>query len=35
LTAADLASNTFTAVEIYKREVGSKLTLVNRVNYNT
>jgi H+/Cl- antiporter ClcA len=35
LTAADLTSNTFTAVEIYKREVGSKLTIVNRVNYNT
>jgi hypothetical protein len=35
LTAADPAANTFTAVEIYHRVVGSKLTLVNRMNYNT
>jgi hypothetical protein len=35
LTAAYRASNTFTAVEIYQREVGSKLTLVNRITYNT
>ena len=35
LTDAYRASNVFTAVEIYQREVGSKLTLVNRIFYNT
>ena len=35
LTATYRASNEFTALEIYQREVGSKLTLVNRFNYNT
>jgi hypothetical protein len=35
LSAADRASKLFTAVEIYQREVGSKLTLVNRITYNT
>lgn len=35
LTASYRALNNFTAVEIYQREVGSKLTLVNRIFYNT
>jgi hypothetical protein len=35
LTAAYRASNTFTDTEIYQREIGSKLTLVNRIVYNT
>jgi hypothetical protein len=35
LTATNQASNEFTALEIHHREVGSKLTLVNRINYNT
>lgn len=35
LTAAYRALNDFTADEIYQREVGSKLTLVNRITYNT
>jgi len=35
LTAAYRATNTFTNTEIYQREIGSKLTLVNRIIYNT
>ena len=35
LTAAYRPSSEFTAIEIYQREVGSKLTLINRINYNT
>jgi hypothetical protein len=35
LTAAYRASNPFTDTEIYQREIGSKLTLVNRIVYNT
>ncbi len=35
LTATYRASNEFTASEIYQRKIGSKLTLVNRMVYNT
>jgi hypothetical protein len=35
LTAAYPALDTFTDTEIYQREIGSKLTLVNREFYNT
>jgi hypothetical protein len=35
LSAAYRASNIFTDTEIYQREVGSKLTLINRIVYNT
>jgi hypothetical protein len=35
LSAAYRASDTFTDTEIYHREIGSKLTLVNRIVYNT
>lgn len=35
LTAKDRASTELTATEIYHREVGSKLTLVDRSVYNT
>jgi hypothetical protein len=35
LTAAYRLKHVFTAKEIYQRTVGSKLTLVNRVFYNT
>ncbi|CZR70237.1 uncharacterized protein PAC_20138 [Phialocephala subalpina] len=35
LTDTYRAWNEFTALEIHQREVGSKLTLVNRINYNT
>lgn len=35
VTAAFRASHQFTPTEIYQREVGSKLTLVNRTFYNT
>lgn len=33
-TAAFRAKHVFTREEIYRREIGSKLTLVNRVVYN-
>ncbi len=35
VTAAFRASHHFTATEIYHREVGGKLTLVNRIFYNS
>ena len=35
LTEAYRASHHFTEKDIYRREVGSKLTLVNRAVYNT
>jgi len=35
LTEKYRATNNFSSREIYQREVGSKFTIVNRVNYNT
>ncbi len=35
LTAQYRASNFFTGMEIYEREIGSKLTIANRIVYNT
>lgn len=35
LSAAYRAQHEFTDQEVYEREVGSRLTLVNRIVYNT
>lgn len=35
ISPADRATEIFTDTDLYQREVGSKLTLVNRITYNT
>jgi hypothetical protein len=35
MTAAHRASTKFTATDIYQRVIGSKLTLIDRIVYNT
>jgi uncharacterized membrane protein YcjF (UPF0283 family) len=35
MTAAQRANHHFTPTEIYQREIGSKLTITNRVFYNS